>query len=125
MKFDTSNAHGKLLLYNQFVAWYWKGCSIASSSNCANNPVFQELATQSEYLTSAHEKIFIDLRPGKRYTNKIEKLKRNDTDLTITIQLKTTAAKKMRLHVTGYFQGEYLNSLMREGIKKHALARYF
>ena len=62
---------------------------------------------------SADEKLFIDLWRGKRYTNEIEKLNGDDSHLTITIQLKTPAAEKMRLRVTGYYQGEYIYS-MRE-----------
>ena len=69
IKFDTGNSHDKFLLYNQFVAWYCKGSSIAPLSNHANNPVFPELPTISEYFTSADEKIFIYLRCGKGYTN--------------------------------------------------------
>ena len=56
--------------------------------------MFQEIPTQSKYFTSADKKVFIDLRRGKGYTNKIKKLNRDDDDLTITIQLKTAATKK-------------------------------
>ena len=51
---------------------------------------------------SADEKLFVDLWRGKRYTNEIEKLNGDDSHLTNTIQLKTPAAEKMRLRVTGY-----------------------
>ena len=67
--------------------------------------MFQQLPTQSEYFTSADKEIFINLRRRKGYTNEIEKLNRDDSDLTITIQLKVPAEKKVRLHVTGYYQG--------------------
>ena len=61
IKFDPCGSHDKSLLYNQFVAWYSKGSNIAPLSDYANNPVFQELPTISEYFTSADEKIFIGL----------------------------------------------------------------
>ena len=51
-KFDTSGQHNKFLLHNHFVAWHCKGCSIAPFSDYKNNPVFQELPTQSEYSTA-------------------------------------------------------------------------
>ena len=76
--------------------------------------MFQELPTKSEYFTIADEKIFINLRRGRGYTDKLEKLNRDDTNLTITINLKAAATRKMRLHVIGYFQGECLYSLLRE-----------
>ena len=116
IKFDTCGSHDKSLLYNQFVAWYSKGSSIAPLSNYVNNPVFQELPTISEYFTSVDEKIFIGLRRRKRYTNEIEKLNRDDSDLTITIKLKAAEAKKIRQHVTGYYQGEFLYLMSREGL---------
>ena len=119
MKFDTSDLHNKFLLYNQFVVQYCKGCSIAPLSDYANNPVFQELHSQSKYFTFADKKIFIDLRCGKGYTNKIKKLNRNDRDLAITIQLKTAAMKRIRLCITWYYQGEYLYSMRREGLMNY------
>ena len=74
------------------------------------------MPTINQYFTSADEKIFIDFRRGKGYTNEIEKTNRDDSDLLITITLKAAAAKKMRLRVTGYCQGEHLYSLSNEGI---------
>ena len=72
------------------------------------------MATLKQYFTIADEKFFIDLRCRKSYTNEIEKLNRDDSDLSIAITFKKAAAKKMRLRVTGYYQGEYLYSLSSE-----------
>ena len=116
MKFDTGTLPNKFLLYNQFVACYCNGSSIAPLSDYANNLVFQELPIISKYFVSSDKKIFIDLRCGKGYTNKIEKLNRDDSDLTITSKLKAVATKKMRLRVTGYYQGKYLYLMSREGL---------
>ena len=74
------------------------------------------MPTINQYFTNVDKKIFIDLRRRKGYTNKIEKINRDDSDPLITITLKATAAKKMRLRVTGYYQGEYLYSLSNEGV---------
>ena len=116
VKFNTSDPHDKFLLHNQFVAWYCKGCSIVLLSDYANNPVFQELPSRSKYFMPANKKIFIELRHGKGYTNKIKKLNRDDSDLTVTIQLKVPAEKKIRLRVTSSYQGKYSYSMMREGL---------
>ena len=72
------------------------------------------MPTKCEYFLSADENIFIDLRGEKGYTNEIEKSNRDDSDLAIIIQLKTLVAEKMILRVTGYYQGEYLYSMMRD-----------
>lgn len=47
------------------------------------------------------KKIFIDLRCGKGCTDELEKLDRDDSNLTITINLKAAMTRKIRLHVIG------------------------
>ena len=94
VKFDTSDAHDKYLLYTQFIAWHCKGSSKDPLSDYAHNPVYQELPTQKQYFTNANKKIYIDLRRGKGYTNEIKKLNRDDSDLSITITFKKAAAAK-------------------------------
>lgn len=116
VKFDTSDAHDKYLLYMQFVAWYCKGSSVIPLSDYVNNLTFQELPDLNDYFTNSDEKMFIDLRRGKCYTGELEKINRDDSDLTITVTLKATTTKKTRLHVTGHYQGEYLYSLSNEGL---------
>ena len=106
VKFDMSDAHDKYLLYMQFVAWYCKGSSFLPLSDHANNLTFQELPDLNNYFTNSDEKLFIDLRPGKGYTGELEKINREDSDLTITVPLKAATTKKMRLRVTGHYQGE-------------------
>ena len=46
----------------------------------AHNQVYQELPKLNDYFTTAEEKIFIDFRRRKAYTNEIEKRNRNDSD---------------------------------------------
>ena len=73
------------------------------------------------------EKIFIDLRRRKGYTDELKKLIRDDSDLTITINLEAAVTRKMRLHLIGYFQSEFLYFLPREGLimnyKEYSLNR--
>ena len=52
-KFDISDAHEKYLLYSQFLAWYWKGSSIAPLLDYAHNQVYQELPKLNDYFTTA------------------------------------------------------------------------
>ena len=82
------------MLYSQFVAWYRKGLSIVPLSDYEHNPLYQELPKLNNYFTNADEKIFIDLRLGKEYTNQIEKINREDSDLLIRITFKAAATKK-------------------------------
>ena len=56
---------------------------------------------------STDDRILIDLRRSKGYTDELEKLNRDDSGLAVVITLKEVAAKKLRLRVTGFSQAEY------------------
>ena len=58
------------------------------------------------------ETVYIDLRYSIGYTNKIEKLSRNNSKLTGTIELKNALIHKVRLQVWEYTNGEYLYMLV-------------
>ena len=45
-----------------------------------------------------------------------KKVNQDDSDLSLTVNLKAAAAKKLRLHITGYFQGEYMYMLGKDGL---------
>ena len=100
----------------QYVPWYCKGSSIVPLSDYENNLTFQDLPHLNGYFANSDEKLFIDLRRAKSYTGELEKINRDDSDLTITVTLKAATTKKMRLRVTGHYQGEYLYSLSNEGL---------
>ena len=100
----------------QFVAWNCNGCSIAPLADYASNPVFQELPDEDTYFLNSDEQIYLDLRHSKGYTNKLEKLRRDESDLLLKIEFKNALQKKMRLRVWGYLQGEYLYLLTNCGL---------
>ena len=91
------------------------------------NEVRQELPTRSKYFTDSDEKVYIDIRRSKGYIGEFERVNRDDSDLVGTINLKAAAGKKMRLYVTGYYQGEYMYMLTKEGLvmnhKEYSIAR--
>ena len=80
----------------------------------ANDKIYKGLPRLDDFFTEPDEKRFIDLRRSKRYTNKLEKLSRDNSNVTLTVALKDAETQKMRLRVTGYYQGEYLYSLSNE-----------
>ena len=47
------------------------------------------------------------MRTSKGYTDDLEKLTRNDSDISVTIKLKAAATKKLRLKIIGHSQCEY------------------
>ena len=68
------------------------------------------------YFTDSDKCIYIDIRQSKGYTGEFKRVNQEDSDLSITVDLKAAAAKKMRLRVTGYFQGEYMYMLGKDGL---------
>ena len=70
----------------------------------------------SSYFANSNEKLFIDQRRRKGYSDELEKLTRGNSDLMITVTPKAATTKKMRLRVTGHYQDKYLYSLSNEGL---------
>ena len=71
---------------------------------------------QEKYFIDSDEKVYIDLRREKGHTGEFERVNHDSSDLTITVELKASTTKKMRLHVTGYYQGEYMYMLGEDGL---------
>ena len=106
LEFD-GNKNGELhILYKTFLAYQCNGCSTASLSQYKNNEIFQEITTKESY-TTADDRILSDLWRSKGYTDKLEKIIRDDSSLGVIVTLKKAATKKMRLRNVGYLQAEY------------------
>ena len=90
-KYDVSNSMQKHLLFKQFVAWSCNGCSVALLTDYINNPIYQELPTDSKYFSSSDERIYLDLRACYGYTKEMEKLERNDSKINLKTELKNLA----------------------------------
>ena len=115
-KFNLEDEEDRYVLYNAFVAWITKGSSIVPESDYLYNEVRQQLPTRNKYFTDSDERVYIDIRRSKGYTGEFEKVNRDDSDLVVTVDLKAAAIKKMRLYVTGYYQGKYMYMLTKEGL---------
>ena len=113
VKFNTSNEHDKYLLYCQFVTYVCYGYSIAPITDYSNNVVYQELPNEKDYFTISDRKLYVNLRRSNGCTGKLEMISRYQSDLILTITLKQAAAKKMKLGVSGYYQGKYFHTLSR------------
>ena len=95
VKFDLTDEHDKHIMYSTFVAWIYNRSSIAPLSDYAHNPIYREASRKDKYFTSSDKRLYIDLRKSKGHTGEFEQVKRNDSDLTITIELKNALTKKM------------------------------
>ena len=116
--YDLTDEHGKYLMYRNFVAWATGGSSVGPLTQFANNPVYKELRKYETYYKAgvSDERLYVELRRGRGYTNELEKIVRNDSSLTLTITLKDAAVNKMRFRVVGYHQGEYMYSMKTLGL---------
>ena len=84
------------------VAYNSSGCSAAPLTQYRNNEIQQELKSEEAYFgNESGKKIYIDMRRSKGYTDELEKLTRNDSDVSITVTLKAAATKKLRLKIVG------------------------
>ena len=116
VKFDLTDDEDKYNLYNQFRAWVTKGSSIVPDSEFLHNKTAQELTKRKDYFTNSDERMYIDLRRGKGFTGEFERVNRDDSELSVVIDLKAAAAHKMRIYVTGYYQAEYIYTLTKNGL---------
>ena len=127
IKFNLEDEEDRFVLYNAFVAWVTKGSSIVPESDYLYNEVRQQLPNRNTYFTDSDEKVYIDIRRSKGYTGEFERVNRDDSDLVVTVDLKNAAGKKMRLYVTGYYQGEYMYMLTKDGLvmnhKEYSIAK--
>ena len=95
LKYDTTNNLQKHLLWKQFLAWHTDGCSNAPITDFKNNPVAQKLLDEEDYFSdSSDERLYVGLRQSRGCTNELEKPTRNDSKMTITIETKSSLAKK-------------------------------
>ena len=79
--------------------------------------MYQELIDKDSYNgVCSDERVYLDLRGSTGYTSEAEKLERNDLKINLLIQLKSSAAHKLRLRVWAYSLGEYLFVLSRQGL---------
>ena len=114
---DTPNDTQKHMLWKQFVTWNCNGYSAVLISDYINNPTFQELPVEKDYFgNDSDERVYIEFRDSLGYTNEIEKPSRNDSKLTLTIELKSALTKKMMLRVWRYTNNEYLYMLADGGL---------
>ena len=111
-----------------FVAYLCDGCTAASLTEYVNNEIFQELPKEQNYFTNTDEKLYIDMRRSKCcVVDELEKLTRDNSDLTLIVKLKAAATEKLKLGVTGYSPAEYCytlsNRVMIMSYKKYIISK--
>ena len=103
-------------LYKMLAAFQCKGYSSATLSQFINNPIYQKMTPEEEWgSTKRDDRLYIDLRRSKGYTDELEKIYRDDSQLSLTINLKNASTQKLRFRITAWSQGEYWYTLNQKG----------
>ena len=92
------------------------GYSSAPLRQYKNNNIYCELIEEDKYFSDeSDERVYIDMRRSKAYTDELEKINRDYSGIALNIKLKAAAAKKLRFRITGFSQGEYWYLLSNKG----------
>ena len=92
LEYDVNKNDELDILYKMFLAFQCNGCSIAPLSQYKNNEIFQEITTEESYTTAnTDDRILINLRRSKGYTDELEKITRDDSGLGVVVTLKKAA----------------------------------
>ena len=113
---DLEREDDKHMLYKMFIAHSCNGCSSAPLRQYKNNLIYQEITEEEKYNENESDnRIYIDNRRSKEYTDELEKINRDDSGIALTIKLKEATAKKLRFRITGFSQAEYWYLLSNKG----------
>ena len=107
LSYDLEKEDDKHLIHKMFVAHSCNGCSSAPLTQYKNNDIYRELIEKDDYFgDESDERVYIDMRRSKGYTDELEKINRDGSGIALNIKLKKAAAKKLRFRITGFSQGE-------------------
>ena len=96
LNYNLTDEIDKAQTYSNFVAYQYNGCSTTPLTQCSGSDIYQKLTTYDKYFTDSDERIYIDLKISREYTDELEKLVRNDSDVNLIVTLKKPATKKFR-----------------------------
>ena len=127
IKFDLEDEEDRFTLYSSFIAFVTNGSSIVPESHYVYNDIRKELPNRRNHFTDSDEKVYINIRRSKGYTSELERVNRDDSDLSVTVDLKAAASNKMRLYIRGSYQTEYMYMLSKHGVtmqlKEYSVAK--
>ena len=86
--FDLEREDDRNMLYKMFIAHSCDGCSSAPLTQYKNNPIYQEITEEDKFTENERDdRIYIDMRRSKGYTDELEKINRDDSGIALTISL--------------------------------------
>ena len=116
IEYDLEKEDDKHNLYKMLPSYFCKGYSSAPLTQYINNPIYQDMTPEEDWGGDKRDdRLYIDLRRSKGYTDELEKIYRDDSQLSLTINLKNASTKKLRFRITAWSQGEYWYVLSQKG----------
>ena len=77
-----------------FVTYDCNRCSAVPITQYRKNKIFQEIMKEKDcFKSSSDEKLYIDMRRSKGYTDELEKLTHGDSDVSLTVNSKLQQQK--------------------------------
>lgn len=71
-----------------FIAYNCDGFSTAPLTQHKSNKIYKEITKQDEFATDkTDERLYIDMRRSQWYTEELQKLTRDDSGVTLTVNL--------------------------------------
>ena len=113
--YDFEKDDDKNILYKIFTTKQCNGCSTVPLTQYKNDKIYQEITSEDDYTTTnTDDRIWIDMRRSKGYTDESEKINRNDSGLALIIDFKETAAKKIKALNNGVLTGWILVFIVKQ-----------
>ena len=95
LSYDLEKEDNKNVLCKTLVAKACESCSTAPLTQYKNNKIYQEITEEDVFTTNdTDDRIWIDMRRSKGYTDELEKISRDDSGLAVVIGFKEAAPKK-------------------------------
>ena len=95
--YDFEKDDDKNILYKMFIAKHCNGCNTAPLAQYKNNEIYQEITAEDDYTSNNRDnRIWINMRRSKGYTDELGQINRDDSSLAAIIGLKEAAAKKIK-----------------------------
>ena len=86
LSFDLEKDDEKNILYEMLVAKACDGCSTAPLTQYKNNETYQEITEEDKFTDNdTDDRIYIDMRRSKGYTDELEKLNRDGSSLALLV----------------------------------------
>ena len=99
-----------------FIAKQCNGCSTAPLTQYKNNEIYQEIMAEDEYTNNdTDDRIWINMRRRKGYTDELEKINHDDSDQAVILGFSEATTKKIKATHNRVSQGEYWYLLSNKG----------